>query len=151
MAGLIRTGATDPSVRSVALALVAALPSRDQVAQAQAIRTFVAGRLRFVRDPRGLELLGDPRYHIAEIRRSGYVQGDCDDAATLSGALAMAVGLPVRLVALGYTPAGPYTHVYTLVDVFDGSTFRAVGMDTTAADQVRATVEAQRILEMQIE
>lgn len=49
---------------------------------------------------------------LNEWRLWGYATGDCDDAAILSAALALAMGLPVRWVLLGFSPGGAYRHVY---------------------------------------
>lgn len=69
-------------------------------------------RFRFVPDPPGVELLKSPHVMLNEWRLSGFAYGDCDDAAILSASVAMAMGLRVRWVLLGFTPSGPYRHVF---------------------------------------
>lgn len=69
-------------------------------------------RFRFVPDPKGVELLKSPHVMLNEWRASGKASGDCDDAAILSASVALAMGLPVRWVLLGFTPTGPYRHVF---------------------------------------
>jgi transglutaminase-like putative cysteine protease len=69
-------------------------------------------RFRFVPDPKGVELLKSPGVMLNEWRLQGFAKGDCDDAAILSASIALAMGLRVRWVVLGFTPGGPYRHVY---------------------------------------
>lgn len=69
-------------------------------------------RFQFVPDPRGVELLKSPHVMLNEYRLGGYATGDCDDAAILSASIALAMGLRVRWVLLGFTPTGPYRHVF---------------------------------------
>jgi len=72
----------------------------------------------YVPDPRGSEAITLPRYHLAAIARNGVSHGDCDDAATLVGALAVSVGLVVRLVAASFMPDKQLSHVWA--EAFDG-------------------------------
>jgi len=76
------------------------------------IAAFLRRRLRFVPDPVGVEAIGAPSFHLLKIREEGVSAGDCDDAATLAGALARAVGAPVRLVLASFRPDGRFHHVW---------------------------------------
>lgn len=116
MRSLINKSLTDPLVIETARRLVAALPARDHDGHARAIRTFLEERFQFVRDPRGVEMLATPRYLLTQIGRRYMVQGDCDDAAILGCALAKAVGLKCRLIAVGFFQKdAPLSHVYAIV------------------------------------
>lgn len=116
MRSVINQSLTDPFVIEAARRLVASLPARDYDAQARAIRGFLTERFQFVRDPRGVEMLATPRYLLTQVARRYMVQGDCDDAAILGGALAKAIGLRVRLIAVGFfRKDAPLSHVYAIV------------------------------------
>lgn len=109
-------------------------PSRDAQAMAYAIRDYVARHLKFVRDPVGIENLTRPVDHMRQLEQagpSGYILGDCDDAATLSAALAGAVGIPSTFTVLAFDwgrGASPYQHVFTTLYPPKG---RPVVCDTT--------------------
>lgn len=116
MAKNIRDGMSVPLVVETARQIISSVKPRDCVAQAKAIRAWVDKRFRFVRDPLGVELLETPGFHLSRIQRDGYVQGDCDDAATLCAALGMAVGLPATLHAIAFfTKDAPFAHVFTVL------------------------------------
>jgi transglutaminase-like putative cysteine protease len=116
MAANIRASLKDPAVVEVARGIIAGVAPRDCVGQARAIRAWVDRRFRFVRDPLGVELLETPAFHLSRIKQYGFVQGDCDDAATLTAALGMAVGLPATLHAVAFFERdAPFAHVFTLL------------------------------------
>lgn len=105
MAQLIRDAAVAESVRGLAESIVADVPSKDYLRELAVIQAWVRENVRYTRDVSGVETLIKPAALIASR------QGDCDDHAMLVGALAMSVGFPVRLVALGYQAPGVYDHV----------------------------------------
>jgi hypothetical protein len=135
MRAVINQSLTDPLVIETARKLVAAVPARDYDAQARAVRDFLVEHFQFVRDPRGVEMLATPRYLLTQVARRYMVQGDCDDAAILGGALAKAIGLRVKLIALGFfRKDAPLSHVYAII-----YGRRWLSLDTTRP--VRMTVE----------
>lgn len=114
MQGMVDRAITDPGVIQEARQLVSQSGSRDHDGQISAIRAFLADHFLFVEDPLGHETIMDPRTQLDTIAQKYYVQGDCDDAATLGAGLGMAVGIPARFVTLGFHgPTGPYEHIYT--------------------------------------
>lgn len=116
MAQNIRDSLRDPAVVEVARGIIARVAPRDCEGQARAIRAWTDKRFRFVRDPLGVELLETPSFHLARIKKYGFVQGDCDDAATITAALGMAVGIPATLHAVAFfKPDAPFAHVYTVL------------------------------------
>jgi transglutaminase-like putative cysteine protease len=58
------------------------------------------------------ELVQRPEWLAAEIRNRRIVYGDCDDAITLGLALATAVGIPCRLVAIRPAGSEEFQHVF---------------------------------------
>lgn len=114
MRGLVDGAITDPVVIQTAREIVAHSGPRDVDAQIQDIRAFLADHFLFVSDPLNHETIMYPRTQLDTIARKVYVQGDCDDVATLGAGLGMAVGIPARFVTLGFRgPNAPYEHVYT--------------------------------------
>lgn len=125
--------------------IVQSCPPHAEACCAQAIRDYVSGAVWFQRDPLGVENITHPLDHMQRLADpAAHVVGDCDDAATLSAALGMAVGLPARFIALAfgqpsdppgtrYTQANaPYLHVYT--ELLAGGQWRE--MDTTRPEQM---------------
>jgi len=85
------------------------------------LRQWLAAHFRFQSDPDAYEAIWTPPDQLAQINRRGYARGDCDDAAVLGAALALASGLPVRFVLLGFEPGSmsPLTHVYAVAGGID--------------------------------
>ncbi len=107
--------ATAPLVWESARKLVAGVQPRDEVGQAAAIRSWCAAHFKFINDPLWHQLLETPLYALEHIRDTGYVQGNCADAAMLTAALCTAIHIPCRFIAVGFhTPDAPYSHVFTM-------------------------------------
>lgn len=124
----VRLALGEPIVWETARAIVANVTVRDQAAQARAIRAWVAARFRYVNDPTTVELLASPGMLLKSIDRAGYVQGDCDDAATLTAALLSAIGIPCELWAVGFKADAPFGHVFTVAAPRGGAPYE---MDVT--------------------
>lgn len=102
-----------PAVRALASRLAGSAGTVDPLEQARAIRSFVADRTVFVRDPHGVELLHAPSVMVKRILTEGYAPIDCDDVAILAAALGKAVGLRARFVVVGFgSPHAPFRHVW---------------------------------------
>lgn len=110
----VRAALKDPTVWETARAIVAAVPERDQTAQALAIRAWVLARYRYVNDPVAVELLETPGYLLAQIRDKGQAWGDCDAGASLTAALCAAVGIACELWAVGFARTGGFQHVFAV-------------------------------------
>lgn len=105
-----------------------------------AIRQWLIRRFRFVRDPQGVELLKSPSVMLQEWEIGGEATGDCDDAAILGAAVALASRYRVRWVVLGFHRGGPFGHVYA--EVWDGQKWQ--NLDVTRPAQFPPGLEAQR-------
>lgn len=112
MRTLARDGAKDPIIREASVRAIRAAGVRDHDfdSEAVALFTFVRDRVRFVRDTHGVEVLQRPTYTLAH----GF--GDCDDKATLLGAMLLSIGQDVRFRAVGMTRAG-FGHVYVVTRI----------------------------------
>lgn len=62
-------------------------------------------------DPLEYEFIRTPELQLSELQRTGYLIGDCDDAATLAGAIVSAMGYPCRFVALRLPGDPEFSHV----------------------------------------
>lgn len=89
----------DPRFRELAVELVRKVPEKQPRAEARAVSQFVR-RVRYTRDPHGVELFQSPQRLAAQVL-AGKAAGDCDDAALLGSALLEALGYPTRYVVGG--------------------------------------------------
>jgi transglutaminase-like putative cysteine protease len=108
MAGLVRQYRKTLPVRETALDIVASVPGHKNFgAEAAALCRWVQDNIRYVRDITDVETVQTPPKTLD----SG--QGDCDDQATLLGALLNAVGFQTRFLAIKTSAMGPFVHVIT--------------------------------------
>lgn len=119
MSQLAIDGSRTKSVRLLALDLVAAFQQKDFVGEVAAIGAYVRDRVRYVRDIRYCETIQTPVVTLQ------LMAGDCDDKATLSAALLMAIGNTCRFVAVDQGKG--FCHVWTQV-LMDG---KWVNIETT--------------------
>lgn len=105
----IRRAKTDPRIVEAATQLIFMTPAKAELAEVDAIFSWVRDHVRYTRDVAGVETLASP---WTTYRRQS---GDCDDQVALLGALLEAVGYPVRLVIAAYQEAGLWEHVYLQV------------------------------------
>jgi transglutaminase-like putative cysteine protease len=108
MAALIREGLQDPTVIQMAGQIVRYLPQKDYAGEVEAIHAFVRDRVRYTRDPYGVELLRKPVETLAAR------VGDCDCKTILVCALLGAIGHRTRLVAIGPSQQ-KFAHVFAEV------------------------------------
>lgn len=119
MHALTADAVRDERVVHLARVIVAHLPRRDHLAEAEAVLRWVQGSVRYVRDPwhpGGLERLQHPAHTLFESR-----QGDCDDLAMVHAALLAALGAPWAFRTVGSDPLFPrrFRHVYALTLIGD--------------------------------
>lgn len=105
MAALARRQSTSPLIRELAVNLVSKVPERNYYAEARTLLRFVQSRIRYVRDVAGVETLQPP----VDTLRLG--AGDCDDKCILFASLMLAIGHPVKFVAMGEVK-GHFSHVF---------------------------------------
>lgn len=111
MRRLVREYRTDAQLRQAATSIVFLTPERNQLAEVDALFSWVQEHVRYVRDVHEVETLSSP-----DKTMQGLV-GDCDDQATLLATLLESVGYPTRFVATGYTYPDQLEHVYLQVFV----------------------------------
>jgi len=98
-----------------------------------ALRSWLDNAFRFKPDPPGVELVRHPREMLQELARRGYAEGDCDDAAALAAAVALACGLRVRWKVLAFQRGAPYAHVYAEVSPREGGKWCELDVTRPAA------------------
>lgn len=108
MRAMVREASRDPVIRDAAMRLIWLQPARDSRSEIEAVFTWVRDMVRYVADPVWFESVSYPAQTLA------MRHGDCDDKATLLGAMLESVGYPVRFVVTGYRVAAP-EHVYVQV------------------------------------
>lgn len=130
MTGLIDAAVDSPVIVTFARQLAAADVTRNQVSQANVIRSWLARVWRYVDDPNDRELLRDAPAMLREYAVHHVVYGDCDEAAVLGASLGKAIGLSAQLVALGFDTdaAQRFQHVYAQL-LTDGG--QVVELDVT--------------------
>jgi len=123
-------GSQNPALIQWAQAIVRGIGSKDYAAELRAIHDFVQSKVKYRLDPTALEWIQAPEYTLL-VRG----EGDCDDQATLSVALAMALGHPAGLVTVKADKSRPgeYSHVYAVLGARQGNDIKWFGSDTTQA------------------
>lgn len=110
---LIRKGWEDPEVVRTAEDIVRHTPERDKEAEARAIYRWVKNNSRYT-DER-VEKFKDAGYQLEELKETGKITGDCDDATILIGSLAGTLKFPVRNIILHNKKT--WYHIYPEVKV----------------------------------
>lgn len=139
----IRADRTSPRVWELARSIIVQTDERDQAAQARRIRRWAKNHFRYVADPTATELLARPLYLLNKIGAQGFVQGDCDDAATLTATLLGGVGIAATLEAVAFErPDAPFSHVFTIAHPRNGPPLE---MDVSHPDDSPARTFTRRI------
>jgi len=116
MKKVARERAGHPLVQTLARAILLSynVDSQNYADEALAIGDYVKNKVRYVRDPDGIEQLSDPITMIDQIKR-GTAMGDCDDMALLIGTLLLSVGGVPYFRAIRYKgDSGPFNHIYVV-------------------------------------
>jgi len=124
MRRLVEQGGSDVEIRRLAFELLSGCPPTLDARLSRLFR-YAADRVRFVRDPKGTELLQGA---WVTARR---LQGDCDDKSILLASLIRAARLPVSLAfrVIGADRRRPdrFTHVYVVARAHG----RCIALDPT--------------------
>lgn len=117
MKEVARLRSRHPLLRKLALNIVHhyQVPSNNYAEEALAIGDYVKRKVRYVRDPEGVEYLQDPLDLIKHLQE-GTAQGDCDDMSLLIASLLLSIGHLPFFRAVRYSqPVGNYNHIYVVV------------------------------------
>ena len=110
----------DPEVRRFTTSLFHGCGNDDRSCQFKSVTDFMEDRVRYVRDPLGVEYVRAPTVMIREAREYGMANGDCDDQVLLSGSMLFSVGFEVRPIGLHLFTNEYYDHVAMQVLKDDG-------------------------------
>lgn len=114
---------------------------KDKLSLIVAVYNWFLPRYHFVHDPDDVEQVKDPVRMLREIKLTGIVVGDCDDATTFLMACMRCLGIATKPVRVGFRPPtlagveGPFTHVYAVARDQQGTT---VVLDPVAAKETTA-------------
>jgi transglutaminase-like putative cysteine protease len=118
---------TDQRVRSFAEVAGGAGP---RASQARGVFAQVREKVKYMRDPVGMEFTKSPSVMLDEIAMRGYTVGDCDDQACFMHTLLNSIGIPTKLRVTWYGKVPMPQHIY-VVSLLDG---KWVPIDTTRAE-----------------
>jgi transglutaminase-like putative cysteine protease len=110
IATLISQGKRSPRIRRIAIEIVKRVQERDYLGEVKQLFEFTKQRIRFTRDPYGVESLEGAE----ETLELG--AGDCDALTVLLSSLLGAVGYPIKLKVISTTGRG-WNHIYPLVGI----------------------------------
>ena len=108
----------DYAVRQLAEVICAGLPSKDYVGEYQAYYYFMLGpHVRYMRDPRTVELVRDPSLVARKILAGEIVSLDCDDMDGVLSSLVLSGGGSCQSVTVAFKNmfhggARQYSHVF---------------------------------------
>lgn len=107
----------DYAVRELAEEICVGVQAKDYVSEPLAIFYYVSTHVRYMRDPRTVELVRDPAKLVAQLHDGIRPSGDCDDLTALIGALCMSAGCQVRICTVAfkhmfYQSERQYSHVF---------------------------------------
>lgn len=129
MVTMVDAAIDSPDVVYFARQLAVRAGVRRQYMQAVAIKNFLERVWRFVDDPTDRDLFVTPDEALRRYQETGYIAGDCDEAATLGAALGRAVGMNAQFVVYFFDHIDPSgQHVFAVLLTDDG---RSVSLDAT--------------------
>lgn len=105
---------------------------RDEVEEIRTLFNFVQGHFHYINDPYDIELIKSPEVSDAEIDRTGFFMGDCDDASTYLAALLKSVGYQPYFALAAPTDTGSFDLSHVYVKVVIPSLDQWVTLDPTA-------------------
>ena len=132
MAQAIRRDLEHPRVRARARELFAALPSLDHDAEIAAVWRHVLERVRYQRDPVGVEHITYPSELDLQVD-DGTAAEDCDGMVVYAAALLASAGIPSQIEILGWDPARPKEFRHCALWVENPRTGQGVSFDTVGA------------------
>ncbi len=142
MASMARAGSQAPELHRLARRITTegfgtgvGLAQKDFEGEVRRLYAFVRDRIRYVRDPQGVELLADPLTTLSD------GSGDCDDKSILLAALLLAVGHRCRFISIALIPR-QFSHVWVQAQVSG----RWIDLETTEPLQFGQRVPAAGVV-----
>lgn len=137
----------DYAVRRLAEAVCAGLPSKAYADEYLALYYFVLSRVRYMRDPRTVELVRDPAFMAKALWAGQTPSADCDDMSALLCALCLSAGGECRLVTVAFRDMfhqgqRQFSHVFA--QAREPQTGVWITLDPVAADRTRSMLRRVR-------
>lgn len=88
-----------------------------QYSEIQAIFHYIKSRMRYTRDPIGIELVYGPSEIVRQWKSGGRWSEDCDSYATVLMAFFMAIGRQPRVTIVSFDPNAPEHFEHVFVEV----------------------------------
>lgn len=106
-------------IRNRAESILRFVQERDDLEEVRALFYFVQDHFHYINDPFDIELIKSPEVSDAEITRTGFFMGDCDDASTYLAALLKSVGYSPSFVVASPSDSDTFdlSHVYVSVGI----------------------------------
>ena len=111
ISALIAEYGVDPNVRGRTTRLFNGCGNDDRSCQLKSVTDFMADKVRYVRDPVGVEYVRSPTALFKEIDQFGLDNGDCDDQVLLAWSMLHSVGFQVRPIGLHLFTQEYFDHV----------------------------------------
>jgi len=108
---LVNQSFLDPVIRDQAASAISGCLRGAKDCQCYSLLSFVTRTMRYVADPKGVEMLHHPRLVARAVKEKRLVYGDCDDMSMYLAALLKSIGLTPTFQAAGYN-GKPFQHVY---------------------------------------
>lgn len=128
MKRLAQAASLDPKFVLWCRSIVADLQGKDYYGEAKRIYDVVKRHVRYVLDPRGMEMVQDPRHVL-------FVDGseDCDGHSTTVAAIALSLGheAAFKTIAADATRPDEFSHVYAMIGIQKGANTEWWAADTT--------------------
>lgn len=102
---------TDPEIRRFTTSLFNGCGHDDRSCQFNAVVDFMTDKVRYVRDPLGIEYVRSPTALLREYREFGMANGDCDDQVLFAGSMLFSIGFETRPIGLNLFTQDYYDHV----------------------------------------
>lgn len=110
---LVNQSFLDPVIRDQAASAISGCMRGAKDCQCYSLMSFVGRAVRYVPDPKGVEMLHHPRLIARAVKDRKLVYGDCDDMSMYLATLMKSVGLEPVFRATGYN-GRPFQHVYVV-------------------------------------
>lgn len=118
---LISEYGVDPRIRRFTTSLFGTeVGNDDRSGQVRAITSFMEDKVRYVRDPLGVEYVRSPFAMLDEYEKFGMANGDCDDQVLLSGSMFHSIGFAVRPVGIHLHDSEYHDHVALQIEANGG-------------------------------
>ena len=123
--GVARRGKRDPAVQQTVASILNrkcgfgqwCIKEKDEAGEVRAVFAFVRSKMRYMKDPRGVDVFRSPRRSATSVERGGFAGGDCDDFTAALCAYLEAAGYHTKMRVMAIKPDGPrsFSHIIALV------------------------------------